>query len=82
MEGEKTITYYNNSPDDLSFLWLNLEQNVNRKGNEDFGDVMGGVQDSISSLQMQYVIDLIAFTARNMHQGIDQRAFKPGHPDA
>ena len=63
LEGEETITYYNNSPDHLSFLWLNLEQNVNRKGNEDFGDVMGGVKDSISSLQIQYLVRPIDFPA-------------------
>lgn len=63
LEGEETITYYNNSPDNLAFLWLNLEQNVNRKGNEDFGDVMGGVKDSVSSLQMQYLVRPIDFPA-------------------
>ena len=63
LEGQETITYYNNSPDDLSFLWLNLEQNVNRKGNEDFGDVLGGVTDNISSLQMQYLVRPIDFPA-------------------
>ena len=63
LEGEETITYYNNSPDNLSFLWLNLEQNVNRKSNEDFGDVLGGVKDSVSSLQMQYLVRPIDFPA-------------------
>ncbi|MEM7298099.1 MAG: M1 family metallopeptidase, partial [Bacteroidota bacterium] len=61
--GEETITYYNNSPDALSFLWLGLEQNVNRKGNEDFGDVFGGVSDSISSLRMQYLVRPVDFPA-------------------
>jgi len=63
LEGKETITYYNNSPDNLSFLWLNLEQNVNRKGNEDFGDVLGGVSDNMSSLQMQYLVRPIDFPA-------------------
>ena len=26
--GEETITYYNNSPDDLEFLWVQLVHNV------------------------------------------------------
>ena len=26
--GEETITYYNNSPDDLEYLWVQLDQNV------------------------------------------------------
>ena len=29
--GEETITYTNNSPDDLEFLWLQLDQNVRAK---------------------------------------------------
>ncbi|MCW5517689.1 M1 family metallopeptidase [Muriicola sp. Z0-33] len=29
--GEETITYHNNSPDDLEFLWLQLDQNVRAK---------------------------------------------------
>jgi hypothetical protein len=29
--GSETITYYNNSPDTLSYIWLQLEQNVHRE---------------------------------------------------
>ena len=29
--GDETITYYNNSPDDLEFLWVQLDQNVRAK---------------------------------------------------
>lgn len=29
--GEETITYYNNSPDELEFLWVQLDQNVRAK---------------------------------------------------
>ena len=35
LSGEETITYYNNSPDDLDYLWIQLDQNVNKKENED-----------------------------------------------
>src|SRR6187549_3426313 len=34
---KETITYYNNSPEALKYLWLQLDQNVNKKENEDFG---------------------------------------------
>jgi len=61
--GEETITYFNNSPDDLSYLWVQLDQNVNRKENEDFGDIFGGVKDSISTLSMQYLTRAINFPA-------------------
>jgi len=31
IHGEETITYHNNAPDDLEFLWLQLDQNVRAK---------------------------------------------------
>ncbi|PCE63449.1 M1 family metallopeptidase [Sediminicola luteus] len=31
LHGEETITYTNNSPDDLEFLWVQLDQNVRAK---------------------------------------------------
>jgi hypothetical protein len=37
LKGKETITYYNNSPETLKYLWLQLDQNINKKGNEDFG---------------------------------------------
>ena len=29
--GEQSITYYNNSPDDLEYLWIQLDQNIRKK---------------------------------------------------
>lgn len=55
LTGKETITYYNNSPESLRFLWLQLDQNVNRKGNEDFGNIMGNMQDTLTGLGMQYL---------------------------
>lgn len=63
LSGEETITYHNNSPDDLSYLWIQLEQNVNKKGNADFGDAFGGVQDNMSTRQMQFLTRAIDFPA-------------------
>ena len=63
LTGEETITYYNNSPDDLEYLWIQLDQNVNKKENEDFGALMGGVRDSISTRQMQFLTRAIDFPA-------------------
>jgi hypothetical protein len=63
LKGKETITYYNNSPDGLKFLWLQLDQNVNKKGNEDFGYIYGTMKDSVSSLQMQQLARPIQFEA-------------------
>lgn len=61
--GEEIITYFNNSPDDLSYLWIQLEQNVNKKENEDFGSFNNKVTDSISTRQMQFLTRAIDFPA-------------------
>lgn len=63
LTGEETITYYNNSPDPLSYLWLQLEQNVNKKENEDFGNVFGNMAPAMTSLQLQYLLRAIDFGA-------------------
>lgn len=34
IRGEETVTYINNSPDPLSYLWLQLDQNVRAKGSD------------------------------------------------
>ena len=63
LSGEETITYYNNSPDDLSYLWIQLEQNVNKKENEDFGATNNSMKDSITTRQMQFLTRAIDFPA-------------------
>ncbi|SFC07547.1 hypothetical protein SAMN05421780_102483 [Flexibacter flexilis DSM 6793] len=34
LKGRETITYTNNSPDVLEYLWLQLDQNINAKGSD------------------------------------------------
>ena len=63
LSGVETITYYNNSPDELSYLWIQLEQNVNKKESEDFGDDLGGIKDSMIVRQMQFLTRAIDFPA-------------------
>jgi hypothetical protein len=61
--GKEAITYFNNSPEALRFVWLQLDQNVNKKENEDFGNLFGNMQDSISGLVMQYLTRPIEIAA-------------------
>ncbi|MCC1483853.1 M1 family metallopeptidase [Winogradskyella immobilis] len=61
--GDEVITYFNNSPDDLRYLWIQLEQNVNKKGSEDFSFVQGSVRDSINTRQMQLLTRAVDFPA-------------------
>src|SRR5688500_16081033 len=61
--GKGTITYHNNSPEALKYLWLQLDQNVNKKTSEDFGNYYGPVRDSISTLHMQRLTRSVEFNA-------------------
>ncbi|MFZ6012463.1 MAG: M1 family peptidase, partial [Bacteroidota bacterium] len=63
LTGKETITYYNNSPEALKFIWLQLDQNVNKKGNEDFGDLFGTMKDTLTTLGVQYLLRPIEFEA-------------------
>lgn len=47
LNGSETITYYNNSPDELKYLWVQLDQNVRAKGNLDDQTSTGGMKDSV-----------------------------------
>ena len=47
LTGSETITYYNQSPDILRYLWVQLDQNVREKGNLADATRQVGVQDSV-----------------------------------
>ena len=63
LRGKETIVYHNNSPENLKYLWLQLDQNINKKESEDFGSFFGPVRDSLSTLHMQYITRAIEFPA-------------------
>src|SRR5690606_19485143 len=47
LTGRETITYYNNSPETLRYLWLQLDQNVRAPGSLTEQTQTGVVVDSI-----------------------------------
>jgi len=58
LSGTETITYYNNSPDPLTYLWLQLDENehssVNNAGYPDASSIGGSVNiGSLDRLQEQ-----------------------------
>jgi hypothetical protein len=63
LHGKEQIVYYNNSPEPLKYLWIQLDQNVNKKGNEDFGSLFGGMQDSLPARQMEWIARPLEFDA-------------------
>ncbi|MFZ6001081.1 MAG: M1 family metallopeptidase [Bacteroidota bacterium] len=50
--GTETITYYNNSPDVLRFLWLQLDQNILAKGNMTLQTRTSGMADTMYTRQL------------------------------
>ena len=74
--GKETITYFNNSPETLKYLWLQLDQNVNKKENEDFGNYYGPVRDSLSTLHMQYITRPVEIEAGYTIQSVTDKTGK------
>ncbi len=49
LTGSETITYYNNSPDPLTYLWVQLDQNVRAKDNLNDQTNTNSVSDSVAA---------------------------------
>lgn len=49
ISGNETITYYNNSPENLKYLWLQLDQNINSKDNNTLKTAQSTVRDSVDA---------------------------------
>ncbi|MBT8218340.1 MAG: M1 family peptidase, partial [Bacteroidia bacterium] len=51
--GEETITYHNNSPDILNYLWLQLDQNVRSKDSNTHATSTGGANERVTIGQLK-----------------------------
>ncbi len=49
--GKETVTYYNQSPDTLTYLWLQLDQNLFRKDSDTNADADRAVDSSGPTLR-------------------------------
>jgi len=49
ISGSETITYFNNSPDVLKYLWLQLDQNINKKNSMTALSDDNFIKDSVST---------------------------------
>jgi len=50
--GEETITYFNNSPDDLEFLWVQLDQNIRTKDSKALQKNGGTINQEMAGLTL------------------------------
>ena len=55
--GEETITYYNQSPDPLNYLWLQLDQNIRAKDSDTKKIETGRLNNRASFAQIQQMED-------------------------
>ena len=59
--GSEIITYYNNSPDVLTYLWLQVDQNINAKDNMTLKTAVTSVQDSSTTRKMAQDLGLFDY---------------------
>jgi hypothetical protein len=55
LTASETITYYNNAPEALSYLWLQLDQNIFAENNMTDQTETGTIQDSVTTAGFKYV---------------------------
>jgi hypothetical protein len=51
--GEEIVTYHNNSPDALSYLWLQLDQNMRAKDSDTYKIQTNELEDKVSSRELK-----------------------------
>ncbi len=50
--GEESITYFNNSPDELRYLWLQLDQNMRAKDSDTYKTATNGMNEEMNIGQL------------------------------
>ena len=53
IEGFETITYTNNSPDELNYIWMQLDQNVRAKDSDTYKIATGTMRDKMNFSSMK-----------------------------
>ena len=72
--GTETVTYYNNSTDELRYIWLQLDQNLFAKGSTGSITRTGGVNEGgMSFTQLQ---NLTSVRERSQQQASDKFGYK------
>jgi len=72
--GSETITYYNNSPDALTYLWLQVDQNINAKDNKLRSAEVTAIKDSSNTRKMAQDLDLFDFDGGFKIKGVRDAA--------
>lgn len=54
--GEETITYYNNSPDALEYLWLQLDQNMRAKDSDRYKIAQSKIKERMTLRELKALV--------------------------
>src|SRR5436190_13392442 len=74
--GSETVTYFNNSPDALKYMWLQLDQNINAKGNNTLKTETTSVRDSSTTKAMASDLGLYDFDGGFKIKGVKDASGK------
>ncbi len=50
--GKETVTYFNQSPDPLNYLWLQLDENIHNAQSDNNNDNTGKISDHLTNEQI------------------------------
>src|SRR5687768_4296504 len=61
VHGTETVTYINNSPDPLSYLWLQLDQNIQMPNSDRHMTETGDIESMTSPYAISYTLNSMEF---------------------
>src|SRR6187549_1043725 len=73
----ETITYFNNAPDNLTYLWLQVDQNIFAKDNNTNKTETNNVKDSLAAKFAATVYDLYDYDGGYKIKSVKDIAGKP-----
>lgn len=75
--GRETITYHNHSPETLTYLWLQLDQNILAKDNLTTKTAVTQVRDSVPTKALATSLDLLDFDGGHKIKSVTDASGKP-----
>jgi len=77
LTGSGTITYYNNAPEPLNYLWLQLDQNLYAKGSMTSLSNPGGIRDSIPAKNLGSMVGALPYSGGYIIKSVTDMTGKP-----
>jgi hypothetical protein len=81
LTGEETITYTNNSPEELGFLWLQMDQNLYRRDSRGYA-MSGGRRVDTKSSTPGYEIDAVTVGGKALNTVVSDTRMRVDLPSA